>query len=64
MNIMLKYGAVNACAMDGGSSSVLYSKGKILNAPSTIDPNGQRHLPDAWLIFPSASAAQNYHVSS
>lgn len=51
MDIMLQYGAVNACAMDGGSSSVLYDDGKIVNTPSTLDPNGQRHLPDAWLVF-------------
>lgn len=64
-DLMLKYGAVNACAMDGGSSSLLYdsySKHPILNSPSTIDPNGERHLPDAWLVFPTESAASNYHV--
>ncbi|WP_054969592.1 phosphodiester glycosidase family protein [Alicyclobacillus ferrooxydans] len=58
MDIMLQYGAVNACAMDGGSSSVLYQNGKIINSPSTIDPNGQRHLPDAWMVFPTIHDAQ------
>ena len=57
MDIMLHYGAVNACAMDGGSSSVLYHNGKIINSPSTIDPNGQRHLPDAWMVFPTVQSA-------
>ncbi|QSO49029.1 phosphodiester glycosidase family protein [Alicyclobacillus mengziensis] len=57
MDIMLQYGAVNACAMDGGSSSVLYHNGKIINSPSTIDPNGQRHLPDAWMVFPTVQSA-------
>lgn len=60
MDLMLKYGAVNACAMDGGSSSVLYANGKIMNSPSTIDPNGQRHLPDAWMVFPTVAAANSY----
>jgi exopolysaccharide biosynthesis protein len=60
MDLMLQYGAVNACAMDGGSSSVLYYDGRIINSPSTIDPNGQRHLPDAWLVFPSEAAANAY----
>jgi len=60
MDLMLQYGAVNACAMDGGSSSVLYDNGQIRNSPSTIDPNGQRHLPDAWLVFPSVQAATAY----
>lgn len=57
MDIMLRYHAVNACAMDGGSSSVMYDNGKIINSPSTIDPNGQRHLPDAWMVFPTEQAA-------
>lgn len=57
MDIMLRYHAVNACAMDGGSSSVMYDDGKIINSPSTIDPNGQRHLPDAWMVFPTEQAA-------
>ncbi len=60
MDLMLKYGAVNACAMDGGSSTVLYANGKIMNSPSTIDPNGQRHLPDAWMVFPTVAAANAY----
>ncbi|MBX5436934.1 MAG: phosphodiester glycosidase family protein [Alicyclobacillaceae bacterium] len=65
MDLMLKYGAVNACAMDGGSSSVLYyayGKNRILNSPSTIDPRGERHLPDAWLVFPSEQAADGYRA--
>jgi len=61
MNVMLQYGAWNACAMDGGSSSVIYNAGKILNSPSTVDPNGQRHLPDAWLVFPNEAQASNYN---
>lgn len=60
MNVMLQYGAYNACAMDGGSSSVFYANGQILNSPSTIDPNGQRHLPDAWMVFPTEQAANQY----
>ncbi|OFW76487.1 MAG: hypothetical protein A2201_04925 [Alicyclobacillus sp. RIFOXYA1_FULL_53_8] len=64
MDVMLQYGAWNACAMDGGSSSVLYNDGKIINSPSTIDPNGQRHLPDAWMIFPSEAQANAYSPSA
>jgi exopolysaccharide biosynthesis protein len=59
-DLMLQYGAVNACAMDGGSSSVLYGNGQILNSPSTIDPNGERHLPDAWLVFPTEKQASTH----
>lgn len=61
MDIMLQYGAFNACAMDGGSSSVLVHAGKVVNSPSTIDPNHQRHLPDAWLVFATEAQAQSYH---
>ncbi|MCL6445374.1 MAG: phosphodiester glycosidase family protein [Alicyclobacillus sp.] len=64
-DLMLHYGAVNACAMDGGSSSVMYdakAQHPILNSPSTIDPNGERHLPDAWMVFPTEQAANNYHA--
>lgn len=57
MDIMLRYHAVNAVALDGGSSSVMYNAGQIINSPSTIDPNGQRHLPDAWMVFPTEQAA-------
>ncbi|MDQ0190011.1 phosphodiester glycosidase family protein [Alicyclobacillus cycloheptanicus] len=60
MDVMLQYGAYNACALDGGSSSVLYADGRILNSPSTLDPNGQRHLPDAWMVFPTVEAADQY----
>lgn len=60
MDLMVQYHAYNAVAMDGGSSSVLYQNGKILNSPSTIDPNGQRRLPDAWMVFPSEQAAAHY----
>ncbi|GMA49628.1 hypothetical protein GCM10025857_09850 [Alicyclobacillus contaminans] len=57
---MIQLGAVNACAMDGGSSSVLYKDGQVVNHPSTIDPNHQRHLPDAWMVFSSVAAANAY----
>lgn len=60
MDIMLRYHAVNACAMDGGSSAVMYGNGKILNSPSTIDPNGERHLPDAWMVFPTEATANAF----
>ncbi len=61
MDLMLKYHAYNAVAMDGGSSTVLWDKGKIINSPSTIDPMGERMLPDAWMVFPSEQAAADYH---
>ncbi|MBV4420058.1 phosphodiester glycosidase family protein [Clostridium tyrobutyricum] len=41
-NIMLKYGAVNATNLDGGSSSTMYYEGEIINNP--CDPLGERSV--------------------
>jgi exopolysaccharide biosynthesis protein len=46
--IMLENGAVNAANLDGGSSTVMYFNGKIVNSPSS--PYGDRYLPSAFLI--------------
>lgn len=42
-NIMLDYGAVNATNLDGGSSTTMYYKGKVINNPS--NPLGERMVP-------------------
>ena len=47
--IMANYGAINACNLDGGSSSSMYCYGEYLNSSSSA--NGvARALPDAFLI--------------
>ncbi|MBQ4103629.1 MAG: phosphodiester glycosidase family protein [Clostridia bacterium] len=48
-DVLEMYGAVNAGACDGGSSSVLAYEGEILNEPSTNMPTG-RYLPNAWVV--------------
>ena len=49
--IMSDYGAINACTLDGGSSSSVYCYGEYLNSSSSA--NGvARALPDAFLIRP------------
>lgn len=48
-DVLEEYGAVNAGACDGGSSSVLAYEGEILNRPSTDMPTG-RYLPNAWVV--------------
>ncbi|MBR2877461.1 MAG: phosphodiester glycosidase family protein [Clostridia bacterium] len=48
-DVLEEYGAVNAGACDGGSSSVLAYDGEILNEPSTNMPTG-RYLPNAWVV--------------
>ncbi len=56
--IMAEYGAVNACNLDGGSSSSMYCYGEYLNSSSAA--NGiARPLPDAFLIRPLDSTAEN-----
>lgn len=42
-DIMLKFGAYNAVNLDGGSSTTMYFKGKIINNPS--DALGERLVP-------------------
>lgn len=47
-DIMIEHGAVNAANLDGGSSTVMYYGGKIVNSPCSI--YGDRFLPSAFLI--------------
>ena len=47
-DIMLQYGAVNASAMDGGTSTQMYYDGEVINKP--YSPTGPRTLPTAFLI--------------
>ena len=47
-DIMLQYGAVNASAMDGGTSTQMYYNGEVINKP--YSPTGPRTLPTAFLI--------------
>ncbi|MNJ78607.1 hypothetical protein D3C77_764030 [compost metagenome] len=47
---MLEHGAVIAANLDGGSSTVLVSKGgEVVNKPSS--EYGERYLPTAFLVF-------------
>ena len=49
IDILMDYGAVNACNMDGGSSTVMYYEGQyVKQLPAE---NGQpRPLPDAFMF--------------
>ena len=49
VDIMLDYGAVNACNMDGGSSTSMWYQGVYVNSCSSQDGKS-RYLPDAWLF--------------
>ncbi len=47
-DIMIEQGCVNAANLDGGSSSVMYYEGKLINSPSS--KYGERPLPSAWIV--------------
>ncbi len=48
-DILLSYGAINAAALDGGSSSIMYYDGKVQTKPSNGTTYG-RYLPSAFLV--------------
>ncbi len=50
-DIMLRYGAVQACNLDGGSSSVMFYNGREVSQPSAADKKQGRRLPDAFLVY-------------
>lgn len=49
-NIFIRYGAYNAANLDGGGSSSLYADGKLINKPAGWGYEGERYLPNAWII--------------
>ncbi|WP_217269766.1 phosphodiester glycosidase family protein [Neobacillus endophyticus] len=50
MNLMLKYGAVNAANLDGGSSTTMVKDGVLLNQPS--DVLGERKVATSFVVMP------------
>ncbi len=55
IEVLQKYGVVNAACCDGGSSSVMAYKGEVITKNSSLNPNYGRRLPNAWLVEPKAS---------
>lgn len=49
-NIFVRYNAYNAANLDGGGSSSLYADGKLINNPAGWGYNGERYIPNAWII--------------
>ena len=49
VDIMLQFGAVNAMNLDGGSSTVMYLNGELVNSPSS-ESGLSRGLPNAILF--------------
>lgn len=57
--LFVKYKAYNAANLDGGGSSTLYgkrnitdTKSKLINTPKGYNYDGERNLPNAWVIIP------------
>lgn len=50
INILEEYGAVNAANLDGGSSTVMYYNGEIINVCASV--YGPRNLPTAFVVLP------------
>ena len=48
IKVMQDYGAVNACNLDGGSSTVMYYEGEQKNDGMAI--SASRRLPTAWIV--------------
>jgi len=48
-DIMLRYGAVNACNLDGGSSSMMWYNGDYINNCASVI--GIRPVPTTWLVL-------------
>ena len=53
--ILQRYGAVQACNLDGGSSSALYYNGRVISNPSGADKTNGRYVPDAFVVLPASS---------
>ena len=50
VDIFLDYGAVNACNMDGGSSSLMWYQGDYINHCASVI--GIRTVPTTFLVMP------------
>ncbi|MCX8130387.1 MAG: phosphodiester glycosidase family protein [Clostridia bacterium] len=50
-DILLKYGAVNAANLDGGSSTTMFFNGRVINVPS--DRLGERAVPTVFMVSPA-----------
>lgn len=51
-DIMEDYGAVQACNLDGGSSSIMYYNGREITKPSAANKEKGRAVPNGFLVFP------------
>lgn len=50
-DMLERYGAVQACNLDGGSSSVMYYNGREISRPSAANKVNGRRLPDGFVVY-------------
>ena len=55
VEIFLDYGAVNACNLDGGSSSLLWYQGEYVNNSASLV--GIRDIPSTFLVLPEGGGS-------
>ena len=48
--IMMKYGAINAASLDGGTSTSMTENHQFVNIPHNGYKRTIRSLPNAWLV--------------
>ncbi len=49
-DVLLDYGAYQACNLDGGSSSIMHYNGRKITKPSAGDKENGRRLPNAFVV--------------
>lgn len=49
-DIFVRYKAYNAANLDGGGSTCLVVEGEVYNNPTGLTYDGERHVPDAWIV--------------
>ena len=50
IDILTRYKAYNAANLDGGGSSTLVINNEVINRTGGWSYNGDRYLPDAWIV--------------
>jgi len=49
--ILDRYGAYQACNLDGGSSSLMYYNGREISRPSAANKTKGRNIPDGFVVY-------------
>lgn len=55
---LLSYGVINASSCDGGATTALAYKGKVLNKNCSLNPTLGRILPNAFMVAPKAESEE------